>query len=167
MGRVWSICRAAWKGHPLCHSHWALHFLSLVGSGCSAYVNAFLVLPLKKLNTDTVKISSEGSYVNDARDCAFSFGWEAHFSSSLAFQHSAQLHKTSGGYSQQDQQVPPTHNRLRQVMPASPKTQKTLPLISLFASLSCLANRKKRGVSRTRRNLDQSIFCLEVSIALG
>lgn len=35
MGRVWSICRAAWKGHPLCHSHWALHSLSLVGSGCS------------------------------------------------------------------------------------------------------------------------------------
>lgn len=35
MGRVWSICQAAWKGHPLCHSHWALHFLSLVGSGCS------------------------------------------------------------------------------------------------------------------------------------
>lgn len=39
-------------------------------SGCSSYINVFLVLLLKKLNTAAVKINSEGSYV----DCAFSFG---------------------------------------------------------------------------------------------
>lgn len=39
--------------------------------------------------------------------------------------------------------------------------------MSLLASLSCLANRKKCGVSWTNRNLDRSTLYLEVNIALG
>lgn len=63
--------------HTLSHKKTPFNGLSDMAtlvSGCSAYVNVFLVLLLRKLNTVAVKISSGGSYVNDARDCAFSFG---------------------------------------------------------------------------------------------
>lgn len=61
----------------------------------------------------------------------------------MVCQPSNQPHKHSGGYSQQDQQVPPTHNRLRQVTAHSAENVDSIAKM-LFAFLSWLTNRKKK-----------------------